>query len=283
MINIDVVCPLYNAENLIDNLIKNILLQKKVNIGKIIFCVTESGDSTIEKLKIYNNLVEFFAIAKEDFSHSGVRYELIKRCSSDIVIMITQDVIIFDEFSFFELAKSIDDVDAFAFGKQISKYRGIEKYIREINYPNFDYTMTKKDIPKYQLKTFFSSDAFSAYNREVFIKLNGYDGKKMMMNEDMYYAYKIIMNGYALRYVSSAVVEHSHKFKLKTLYKRYYDTGVFFKENPFLKGFKSNEVGIKLALKLFLKILKNFDFYSLLIFIPNMITRYLGKRAGENS
>ena len=48
--------------------------------------------------------------------------------------------------------------------------------------------------------TFFFSDAASAIKTDVYKKLNGYDGKDLLTNEDMYLAYKLINNGYRISY-----------------------------------------------------------------------------------
>ena len=283
MIKISVFCPLYNAISYIHSLIDGIFSQEQVEIENVVFAVTESTDNTLEIVKEYsqkNEKISYFECLKKEFSHSGIREKGIFSCSSNVVIMITQDVNIFDKLSFFNLANSIDNKVIFAFGKQISKYKGIEKYIREINYPDRDYIMDTSKIKEYQIKTFFASDAFSAYNRQKFIELGGYDNKRLMMNEDMYYAHKIILSGYCLKYVSSAVVEHSHKFTLRQLYKRYFDTGVFFKENREFQNYKSTNSGFSLAKKVLGKILKNFDIKSLCRFVPDMAARYIGMKKG---
>lgn len=73
----------------------------------------------------------------------------------------------------------------------------------------------------------------SAINRKIFEELNGYDGKNLPTNEDMYIAYKLITKGYKIKYCADSEVIHSHTFTLKQLYKRYYDTGLFFGMNSF--------------------------------------------------
>ena len=48
---IDIICPLYNAENFIKKLNDSILKQKKIKINKIKYILTESKDNTEEILK----------------------------------------------------------------------------------------------------------------------------------------------------------------------------------------------------------------------------------------
>ena len=72
-----------------------------------------------------------------------------------------------------------------AFSRQITKYNNIEKYTREKNYPDKSYIVSKKDIKKMGLRTFFFSDASSAIKTSVFKEIGGYDNKKLPINEDM--------------------------------------------------------------------------------------------------
>lgn len=48
--------------------------------------------------------------------------------------------------------------------------------------------ISKKDINKYGLLTFFYSDASLAVKASVYKELNGYDNKRLLINEDMYFA-----------------------------------------------------------------------------------------------
>lgn len=50
IMNIDIICPLYNAEKDIESLNKSLLKQKNVNLNEIKYVLTESKDKTEEKL-----------------------------------------------------------------------------------------------------------------------------------------------------------------------------------------------------------------------------------------
>ena len=66
--------------------------------------------------------------------------------------------------------------------------------------------VSKKDINKYGLLTFFYSDASSAVKTSVYKELNGYDNKRLLINEDMYFAEKLIQAGYRIKYCSDSEV-----------------------------------------------------------------------------
>ena len=279
---VDIICPLYNAEEYIENLYKSILMQKKVNINKIKFVLTESKDNSEKKLQFMK--VDYKKIKKEEFSHSLTRENEVLDSKADIVVFITQDIIIKKDNWLFNLIKDIENgtVDA-CYSKQICDNDTIEKYTREFNYSKESKIVSKDDIKKLGLKTFFFSDASSAIKRETFMKLNGYDNKKLIINEDMYIAYKLITNGYKIKYCADSEVIHSHKFTLKQYYNRYKDTGKFFKENNYLNKYKVNRAGGSMAIYVLSRALQDKNWKVLLQFIPNMTARFIGMKMGKNS
>lgn len=277
---VEIICPLYNAEDYIENLDKSLKSQKNAEIEKISYILTESIDSTeplLDKLS-----ANYTKIKKEEFSHSLSREKVAMQSNADILVFITQDIEIRNDNWLEELIKPIVKNEVVAtFSKQLTKYDNIEKYTREKNYPDKSYTVSKEDIEKMGLRTFFFSDASSAVKTDIFKKLNGYDGKKLPTNEDQYIAYKIITNGYKIKYCADSVVYHSHKFSLKQLYKRYYDTGVFFKQNSFLDKYGTNKTGAGMAVYILKRAIEDKNERVLLEFFPNMIVRFVGMKVGK--
>ena len=277
---VTIICPLFNAENYIVELNQNINKQKNVIIEKIYYLLTESTDNS-EKIMQKNN-IPYELIRKEDFSHSLTREKYGLKAKTDVICFITQDVVIENDNWLYKLIKNIgkDNIVA-AYSRQISKYNNIEKYTREKNYPNKSRVVSKKDIDKLGLNTFFFSDASSAIMRDVFTKLNGYDGKNLPISEDMYFAYKVIMNGYKISYEADSVVYHSHNFKLKDLYKRYKLTGEFFKENSYLDEYGTNKAGGGLAKYILKRAIQDKNIKVLFRFIPDMAARFIGMKVGK--
>ena len=279
---IDVICPLYNAENYLNKLHNYLLKQKDVEINTINYIVTKGNDKTEELLKHLECKYEI--IEKNEFSHSLTREKKAKECKADILVFITQDIVIKSEYWLANLTKSIekDECEA-AYSRQICNNDTIERYTRERNYPEKSFIVSKKDIDEKGLQTFFFSDASSAIKRSAFVELNGYDGKKLPTNEDMYFAYKLIMNGYKIKYCADSVVEHSHELSFKQLYKRYYDTGIFFKQNDYLNKYKVNQAGSGMAVYILKRALQERNFKVLIQFIPNMTARFIGMKMGNKN
>ena len=201
---------------------------------------------------------------------------------SDVLVFITQDIVIEDELWLYNLTKSIFDGECVAaYSRQITKYNNIEKYTREKNYPDKSSIVSKNDIEKLGLRTFFFSDASSAIKTDIFKKLKGYDGKDLPISEDMYIAHKIIMNGYKIKYETDSIVYHSHKFKLKELYDRYKLTGKFFKENSYLDKYGTTGSGANLAKYILKRIFQEHNFKLLFRYPFDMAARLAGMKVGK--
>ena len=277
---IDIICPLYNAEKYIENLDKSLKIQKKVELNKIRYILTESNDNTEEYL--INNEIEYCKISKKEFSHSLSREMEALKSTADIIVFVTQDIVIEDEFWLYYLTKDIGkDKIAATYSRQISKYYNIEKYTREKNYPEKSFVKSKDDINNLGLKTFFSSDASAAIKRDVFVELNGYDNKRLPISEDMYFTYKLIMNNYKVKYCADSIVYHSHNFKLKELYDRYKLTGMFFKEHNYLDQYGTNSSGGELAKYILKRAIQDRNIKVLVRWPFDMAARLFGMKVGK--
>lgn len=277
---IDIICPLYKAEKYIENLHKSLLMQKNVEINNIKYILTASTDNTENILKELN--INYEKIQPTEFSHSLTREKAAKESSADIIVFITQDIIIKDKLWLYYLTKDIEEgVCDETYSRQIAKDNGIEKYTREINYPEQSKIITKNDVEKLGIKAFFSSDASSAIKREIFEKINYYDGKDLPTSEDMYITYKLIMNGYKVKYCADSVIYHSHDYGVKENYKKYYDIGKFFKQNSFLDEYNVNKAGGGMAKYVLKRAIQDKNWNVLLKFIPNMASRFIGMQRGK--
>ncbi len=276
---IDVICPLYNAENYIENLHKS-LLKQNTKINKIVYVLTKSKDNTEKKLKELK--CNYKLINPSDFSHSLTREKEAFNSKADIVVFITQDIDIRNDNWLEELVKPIINNEAAAtYSRQLTKFNNIEKYTRENNYPNYDIIKDKISIKQLGLKTFFSSDASAAIKRDVFVKLNGYDNKNLPISEDMYFSYKLIMNNYKIKYCSKSIVYHSHNFKLKEIYDRYKLTGKFFKQNSYLDNYGTTSSGSKLAIYILKRIFEDKNYKLLFRYPFDMAARLIGMKVGK--
>lgn len=279
---ISIICPLYNAKSYLQALHEKLLSQEKIKDYEveIRYVLTECKDNTEDILKDLK--ANYKKIKKEEFSHSKTREEMAFASDGDIIVFISQDVKMKNNQWLKNLVLPIINGEAEAsFSRQLPENNTIEKYVREKNYPKESRIVSKDDIDRLGVLTFFYSDASSAIKASVYKKLNGYDGKRLIINEDMYLAEKLINAGYKIKYCSDSEIYHSHVFTLKELYKRYFDTGVFFKQNSQFLNYKSNESGVALAKYVFKAALKEKNIGVLVNILPNFGARFIGNELGK--
>ena len=175
---ISIICPIYNGENYIKQLNNSLLYQEVNNVDvEIKYLFTESNDNSEKLLKEIN--ADYEIIKKEDFSHSFTREQAVYKSDADIIVFITQDIIIKSKVWLNNLVKDIIAGKCEAsFSRQIAKDTSIEKYIRMNNYPDESRIASKDNLNELGIKAYFYSDASSAIRKDVFVKLKGYDSKK---------------------------------------------------------------------------------------------------------
>ena len=279
---ISIICPLYNAENYIEDLYFSIKKQKDVCIEEIKFILTESSDNTEDKLK--NLQCNYKKISKQEFSHSLVRERAAFEAKGEILVFITQDIKIVDEYWLYHLTKDIitGKCEA-AFSRQIGyEEHKVERYTREINYPAEKRIVSKDDIDRLGLMTFFFSDASSSISKDIFIKLNGYDNKDLPTNEDMYFAYKLIINGYRIEYAADSKIIHSHDLSFKETLKRYGDIGKFFDENKYLTEYSAGERGLTVLKYIVTRSIEDKKPLIIIDAIINFAARFIGMKFTKN-
>ena len=278
--NISIICPIYNGEKYIEGLNESLILQKDVDIVEIKYILTKSKDNSEKVLKGIR--ADYEIIEPSEFSHSLSREKAAFNSRGDIIVFITQDIIIKSDMWLYNLTNSIEKgVCEASFSKQICTEKTIERYTRMNNYPDESRVVSKKDIDKLGIMTYFYSDASSAIRKDIFVKLNGYDGKNLLTNEDMYIAYKLINNGYKIKYCADSEIIHSHKYKYFSLLKRYFDQGVFLKQHEYITNSGANSSAINLAKFVVVNSLKEKSFKVFFDIIPNFGVRYIGNKLGQ--
>lgn len=277
---IEIICPIYNGKDYIESLDKSLKIQKNVQIDRISYILTESTDNSEEILKSIN--ANYSIVKKENFSHSKTREDVALKSTSDILVFITMDIDIKNDDWLEKLTKPLEtgEADA-AFSRQLTKYDNIEKYTREKNYPDKSYIVDETSLKTMGMRAFFFSDVSSCIKTKVFKELNGYDGKVLPTNEDQYIAYKMITNGYKIKYCADSVVYHSHNFTLKQVYKRYYDTGRFYKMENYLDKYGTNKTGGGLAKYILKRAIQEKNIKVLIRFVPDMAARFIGMKMGK--
>lgn len=266
-----------------------------------------------EKIIIYNtNLIKFFKHIKNrlefekllydnkkciklihidelDFDHGKTRNDAMRLVNTDYALFLTDDAIPYDNYlseNLLNAFKKYDDdtLVAVAYARQIAKENATlkEKYTREYNYPDYDIIKDKSNEVKLGIKNYFCSNVCAMYDRNIFNKLLGFE-ENIILNEDTFYAYKAINEGYKIVYSSKALVSHSHNYSYKDQFSRNFDIGVSQAEKyDIFKNIPSYNEGIKLIKYVCIKLLKGLHFVLVFDFLIECFYRFLGFKKGMN-
>ena len=278
---VSIICPIYNGSKYIEKLDESIRKQRNIDKFEIKYILTQSRDNSKEILDKIN--ADYSEISIEQYSHSLSREKAAYEAKGEIIVFISQDIKILNDLWLYNLIKDIENgvCDA-SFSKQICDNKTIERYTRMKNYSEESRIVSKDDLKTLGIMTYFYSDASSAIRKDIFVSLNGYDGKNLLTNEDMYIAYKIINNGYKIKYAADSVVNHSHKYKYTTLFHRYFDQGVFLAQNKYIKDAGDNSSAFSLLKFVALQSLKEFNILAFVDIITNFAVRFIANKLGQN-
>ncbi|HBR6855698.1 TPA: glycosyltransferase family 2 protein [Klebsiella aerogenes] len=227
--------PTYNGGGLWHQTIKNITQYSPADV--FVHVIDSSSKDDTASLASEAGF-DVLTIAGDDFNHGGTRNLAVKEYIDDydVVIFLTQDAI--PESGFIEEIISVfeDEEVASAYGRQLPHLNAnpIARHARNFNYPTKGYVADKTSIAKMGLKTVFMSNSFSAYRLSVFKKLGGFPSDTILC-EDMFYTAKAVMAGYKNVYAANAKVRHSHNYTPIEEFKRYFDIGVFHKDQPWIR------------------------------------------------
>ncbi len=279
---ISVIIPTLNGAEYIVNLIDKFNSQT-IRPDEIVVVDSESDDNTVELCRNYDN-VRVIEILRKDFNHGGTRDMALRTCNSDFVLFTTQDAVPNNEFYIENLLKPFEDDNvAIASGRQIAREDAwqMEKLVREFNYPAESHVRSKADLAKYGIKTYFFSDVCSAYRKDIYEQLGGFENP-VKTNEDMFFAAKVIENGYKVAYAADAEVIHSHNFTLKEQYNRNVTIGAELERHKeLLNGVSADAEGMKLVKYVSLKLLKKGRIFQFIRFGFDCCARKLGNAMGK--
>lgn len=280
---VSVVIMTLNAEQFIERTLNKLLSQTRIP-DEILIIDSESTDRTCEIAQMYE-LATIISVNRKQFDHGGSRDFAFSKTSGDLILFFSQDAEIQDQNYISILISNFSDENvAMAYGRQVAKNdaRPYEKIIRQFNYPKKKLVKTKQDINRLGIKCFYMSDVCSAYRRDIYYKLGGFE-KNILTNEDMLIATNAILSGYSVVYEPAAVVKHSHNYSFMQELRRNFDVGVFLKQHSqYYDNIGLSKEGFNLVKSVIRQLIKDKKIFSILHFIFICNGKFLGNKLGKN-
>lgn len=279
---ISIIIPTWEASNSLPSLLAS-LVSQTVKDYELIVVDSSSEDNTIDIAESYNANV--IIIRRSQFDHGATRTLAVKEAEGDIIIYLTQDALLCDEYAIENIIKpfSKDSQIGAVFGKQLPYPNAsvFAQHLRLFNYSDTSYVRVLFDRQKYGIKTVFFSDSFSAYRKAALEEI-GYFKNGLIFGEDICAAADLLLKDQKIAYVANAKVFHSHNYTICQDFRRYFDMGVFHKsEDWLLKEFgKAEGQGLKYIESeiTFLVKRKRFDLFP--EFVLRILAKYLGYKLG---
>lgn len=278
---ISVIIPTLNGEKFIKPLIDS-LKRQTVSPKEIIIIDSSSDDSTVRIAQIKGCITK--VIDRKAFDHGGTRNLGESMASGDVIVFMTQDAIPRNEKFLGNLTSPLAEPRiAASFARQVAKEDAtpIEKFTREFNYPSQTIFKDKDSIQYMGIKAFFFSDVSSAVRKDAFVKVGRFP-EKIIMNEDMILAARLILEGFKVAYVSEAEVIHSHNYNFAQQFKRNFDIGVSHNRNRWLlEHARAEGEGLKYVKGQFAFLMKNSSYRKWIPYAMGLtIAKYSGYKMG---
>jgi len=236
MNRIGIVIPTLDAGAQFPKLLEQ-LMRQSCQVERCLVVDSSSEDGTREAALSHG--CEVLSIARREFNHGRTRQQafVYLQDSVDILVYITQDILFAADDSLERLVKALENqADAgAAYGRQLP-YPGASQEARlqrEFNYPPQRRVKSMADREALGIKTAFLSDSFAAYRCDALADVGGFPDVPAC--EDMYVGAKLLQAGYTIVYAAEAQVYHSHEYGLQENFHRYYVTGVFHKQQSWIR------------------------------------------------
>ncbi|SDZ57948.1 glycosyltransferase family 2 protein [Pseudomonas sp. NFIX28] len=229
------IIPARNAGPHLDRLLPALAAQT-LQPDSVLVVDSSSTDNTVSRFRQSGARVE--VIPAQQFNHGGTRRWASEQVDADALILLTQDAIPATPQTFANLIQELqeDPRIGLAYGRQVPHPGAgiLEAQSRHFNYSAQSRSKSLADAEELGIKTCFSSDSFSVYRRSALQAVGGFP-EDVIGSEDAHVAARMLLNGFLVRYAASACVQHSHSYSLAQEFRRYFDIGVFYGREPWIR------------------------------------------------
>jgi rhamnosyltransferase len=229
------VIPTLNAAKHLDELLP--ALQAQSFQPKTLLVIDSSSvDETPARFREAG--AEVVVIPRAQFDHGGTRQRAVNRLPPeiDVVIFLTQDAVPADEHTLVRIVAAFADPEiGVAYGRQLPHHGAgaIEAHARLFNYPAEGGVLRSADAVGAGIKATFCSNSFAAYRCRALEQVGGFPSGTIF-GEDAAVTGQMLLSGWAKAYAAEACVRHSHNYRLREEFRRYFDVGVMHARSPWL-------------------------------------------------
>jgi len=195
--------------------------------GDLEVIVIDSGstDGTLDIVKGFD--VQLTEIPAREFQHGRTRNLGASLATGDVLAFLTADALPLSSKWLANLTEPLFSNQGIGatYGRQIPKDDASYKTKAALAkiYPEEALVKRIGDVPKLGMRAYHMTNVTSAYLRKVWEEIPF--PENLIACEDVGIARAILEKGYAIAYVPTATVKHSHNYGLKLTFQRYFDIG----------------------------------------------------------
>ncbi len=112
----------------------------------------------------------------------------------------------------------------------------LECHARGFTYPATSSVRDRDSFKTMGYRAAFASDVYAVYRASALRSIGGFP-QHIIVSEDSYVAARLLLAGWKAVYSAESTVEHSHRYTLLQIFRRYFDVGVFHaSEQPLMQA-----------------------------------------------
>jgi rhamnosyltransferase len=209
------------------------ILRAEAGSPEVLVVDSASTDDTVAVVEEFPG-VHLHRLPPGVFNHGTTREFARRRLGTQVVVMLTQDVVPEAGFLAPLVAPILSREVVVTYARQLPRPGSdvFESAPRDFNYPAAGNVRSLDNVRELGVYTFFCSDSCAAYSNEALDRIGGF--KRTLTNEDYFAVAALLREGFRIRYVSDSCVTHSHRYTLRQEFERYFDTGYVRAENPWV-------------------------------------------------
>jgi rhamnosyltransferase len=241
---ISVLIPVKDGGEDLRRCLAGIAAQRSEQDVEVVVVDSGSADGSVELARSTGARV--CEIPPSEFNHGATRNLAAELARGDVLVFTSQDAFASGEGWLAALTAPLAEDDSLAgtYGRQIAHLEATppERFFMDFLYGERARTQRAAGIHELSMETTLFSNVNSAIRAEVFARFGFVDD--IIMSEDQEWSRRVLLAGYALRYVPEAAVHHSHPYTLRQAFRRFFDSGVS-SERAYMAGARPSSVVLR--------------------------------------
>ena len=241
---ISVLIPVKDGGEDLRRCLAGIAAQRLEDEVEVVVVDSGSTDGSVELARSAGARVH--EIPSSEFNHGATRNLAAELARGDVLVFTSQDAYAPDERWLAALTAPLaeDRFLAGTYGRQIAHAAATppERFFMDFLYGERARTQRAAGVHELSMDTTLFSNVSSAIRADVFARFPFVDD--IIMSEDQEWSRRVLLAGYALRYVPEAAVHHSHPYTLRQAFRRFFDSGVS-SERAYMAGARPSSVVLR--------------------------------------